>query len=123
MIVLALEAANSTSPVVLNASDAILIGDYEGRAPVCRQGARRFHAGGAGGGFQAVSGARNEHVPVQEPARGASRSVGRRTDGRGDGEMPLAETAAGSDDRLSVTNGRESPAPPDVHRAKQEFGV
>ena len=99
--------------------DATLVGDYEGRAlhtsPRCMGVLRRQS------GFQTLPGTRNEDLPVQEPARGASRSVGRRTDGRGDGEMPLAETATGRDDRLSGTNGRESPATRDVLRAHQEF--
>ena len=76
--------------------DAILIGDYKGRA---FQYVAKVHGDGdAGGGFQAIPWARNENVPVQELARGASRSVGRRTNGRGDGKMPLAETTVDCDD-------------------------
>jgi hypothetical protein len=52
----------------------------------------------------------NEDLPVQEPARGAPRSMGRGTDGREDGEMQLDETAAGRHDRLSGRDRRESPA-------------
>jgi hypothetical protein len=55
----------------------------------------KFHTTGTRGRVQAVPRARNENVSVQEFARGASWSVGRRTDGRGDGKMSLAETTAG----------------------------
>jgi hypothetical protein len=64
--------------------------------------------------FTITTRARYENLPVQESARGASRSLGRGTDRRGDGKMSLAETTAGRDDRLPGANGRESPAAPHV---------
>jgi hypothetical protein len=93
------------------------------RASVCREGARRFHAGAAVCPRQAIPWARNRSMPVQELGRGAARSVGRRTDGHGDGEMPLAETTAGSDDRLPGADGRESPAPRDVRGSNRKLSV
>jgi hypothetical protein len=48
--------------------------------------------------FKQFQGLEIDSMPVQESARCAPRSVGRRTDGRGDGEMPLAQTTADRDD-------------------------
>ena len=67
------------------------------RANLTRQGARWIHAGAARGRVQAIRRARNEDVPFHEPAE-ARRAVGRRTDSRRNGEVPLAQTATGRDD-------------------------
>ena len=40
-----------------------------------------------------------------------------------DGEVPLAETTAGSNDRLSGADGRESLATPDVRGSSRKLGV
>jgi hypothetical protein len=79
--------------------DSILIGDYVGRA---LQFVAKVYGGltpgGAGGCLQAHPRARNENLPVQEPARGTTRSVERMTDSGGDEEVPLAETTVDCDD-------------------------
>jgi hypothetical protein len=103
---------------------AILIGYKERRAlKYVAKVHGGFNPGDAGGCVQALRWARDKNVPLQEPTRGASRSVGRRADGRGDAEVPLVETAAGRNDRIPGADRRESPEAPGVRGANRKFGT
>jgi ATP-dependent DNA ligase len=79
--------------------DAILIGDYEGRA---LQYVAKVHGGFTPAVREAVfkrfRGLETKTCPFRNLPEARRGQLGRRADGRGDGEMPLAETAARRDD-------------------------
>jgi hypothetical protein len=64
--------------------------------------------------LQTIRRARNENLSVQEPARGGSWSVRRRTDGRRDGDIPVTQAAPGRNRSSTGMDCRKSPAPCEV---------
>jgi ATP-dependent DNA ligase len=81
--------------------DSLLVGYYEGRelmyAPRIRNG---FTPASRRVVFDSFDAPNDVEMPVQECPRVEQRQVGRRSNGRGDGAVPLAQARAGGDDRV-----------------------
>ena len=99
--------------------DAILIGDYQGRA---LQYVAKVRAGFTpalrSALFKQFAGLETKTCSFKNLPE--ARPVGRRTDGRGNEEVPLAATAAGRVDRIFGTTSREPPTAPDFRGTEQE---